>query len=336
MTETATTLGGWVLAIARALETYDLDPEPLARVAGIDLETARDPNARFDVRRTSRLFRLASEACGDPCFGLTVARQVRPPTLHALGFAIWASDDLRSALGRFNRYFAIFTTCAETGLDERDDRLRFWGRAWPAFADLLTDQQFDAIIALSVLTCRLLVPGEFRPLRVGLTRPEPADLEGYRRMFKCPLLFDQDDAWLELDLETAGRRLPTANPELAQANDLLCAEYLTRLRQADLPGQVCSLLQERLVDGEPDMESIARSLNVSVRTLQRKLKEHGRSYKQLVDDVRRALALQLIRQSHVPLGEISYRLGFAHASNFYRAFKRWTGRSPAEWRSSDS
>ncbi|GGO78461.1 AraC family transcriptional regulator [Marinobacterium nitratireducens] len=333
MGESATTLGGWILAIARALDSYGVDAEPLIQSVGIDLEAARDPNVRIDVRRTSRLFRLASEASKDPCFGLTVARHVRPPTLHAVGFAIWASEDLRAALDRFNRYFDILTTCAETGLDDHGDRLCFWGRARPGFADMLTDQQFEAIIALSTLTCRLLVPGEFRPLRVGLTRPEPDDISSYRRMFKCPILFDQGYAWLEVDRDTATQRLPTANAELAQANDLICVEYLRRLQQADLPKQVRLLLRERLAEGEPEMDLVARSLNVSVRTLQRKLQDHGRSYKQLVDDVRREEALQLIQQSHISLGEISYRLGFSQSSSFCRAFKRWTGKTPAEWRS---
>ena len=137
---------------------------------------------------------------------------------------------------------------------------------------------------------------------------------------------------MEIDLETASQRLPTANPELAQKNDQICLEYISRFDRVDVQSQVYYRLLEDLSNGEPSMEAMAEKLNVSVRSLQRKLREQGSSYKQLVDDVRKDLAMQYIEQRHMPIGEISYLLGFSHVSNFSRAFKRWSGRSPGDWR----
>ncbi|RDE24654.1 AraC family transcriptional regulator [Motiliproteus coralliicola] len=333
MATVATTLGGWVLAIARALESYGIDPEPVCRVADIDLDAAWDPNARFEVVKTTRLFQLGAEVSEDPCFGLTVGRMMRPTSWHALGFSLWASQDLTQALERVNRFTKIFTNSAYTGLDFEPDRLKFWGRSYPAYQPVLTNYQYEAFLSTVMLTCRHLYPHHFQPLRVGLPRREALDdMSSFERMFKCPILLDQDRVWMEIDLETAAQRLPTANPELAQKNDQICLEYISRFDRSDVQSQVYYRLLEDLSEGEPQMDTMAERLNVSVRTLQRKLREQGTSYKQLVDDVRKDLAMQYMEQSHMPIAEVSYRLGFAHVGNFSRAFKRWSGDSPAEWR----
>ncbi|MBB1487556.1 AraC family transcriptional regulator [Oceanospirillum sediminis] len=333
MMRTATTLCGWVIAISRALEEYDVKSEPLFEQAGIDLETARDPNSRFEVTRTSRLFQLAQEASGDPAFGLMVGRMMRPTSWHALGFSIWAGNNIREGLYRVVKYSKVFTNCAYGGCEEFEDRIRIWGKAYPTYEPILSDAQYEAFIATVVLTCRHIFPGRFRPLRIGLPRKMPLmDMGSFDRMFKCPIEFDQDTVWLEIDSQIADTPLPTANSELAQKNDQICAEYIARFDRTDIVNQVYYRLLEVLPEGEPDMETMAQTMNLSTRTLQRKLKERGSSYKQLLDNVRKELALLYIRQSHVPIAEISYRLGFSHVSNFSRAFKRWTGKAPAECR----
>lgn len=333
MATVATTLGGWVLAITRAMEDYGVDSAPLCREADIDLDAAWDPNARFEVVKTSRLFLLGAEATGDPCFGLTVGRMMRPTSWHALGFSLWASQDISQVLERVNRFTKIFTNCAYTGLEYESDRLRFWGRSYPAYQPVLSDYQYEAFLSTIMLTCRHIYPHHFQPLRVGLPRCDALeDMSGFERMFKCPVLLGQERVWMEIDLETASQRLPTANPELAQKNDQICLEYISRFDRVDVQSQVYYRLLEDLSNGEPSMEAMAEKLNVSVRSLQRKLREQGSSYKQLVDDVRKDLAMQYIEQRHMPIGEISYLLGFSHVSNFSRAFKRWSGRSPGDWR----
>ncbi|MGH1463011.1 MAG: AraC family transcriptional regulator [Neptuniibacter sp.] len=333
MVMTATSSGGWVVAIARALETYNIKIEPIFEKAGVDLEAAWDPNARFEVLKTTRLFHLALKECEDPCFGLTVGRMMRPPSWHALGYSLWASKDMREALDRIVKFMKIFTTSAFAGIEESEDRVRLWGKAYPAYRPVLSDAQYEAFLATLILTFRHLYPGTFRPLKIGLTRKEPLeDMSRFERTFKSPMVFGQDSIWFEIDRNTAYERLPTFNAELAQTNDMLCAQYIARFDKSDLLSQVFYLLLETLVDGEPAMEDIADSLNVSTRTMQRKLKDQGTSFKALLDDVRKELSLQYIQQSHMPLGEISYRLGFSHVSNFSRAFKRWTQLSPAEWR----
>src|SRR4029079_12500683 len=87
-----------------------------------------------------------------------------------------------------------------------------------------------------------------------------------------------------------------------------------------------------LCEGPPSLAAVAASLRTSRRTLQRRLADEGVSFADLVDDVRRALAEDYVRDPRRPLGEVAYLLGYAELSPFLRAFKRWTGRTPADVR----
>jgi AraC-like DNA-binding protein len=126
--------------------------------------------------------------------------------------------------------------------------------------------------------------------------------------------------------------LPSANPELARANDRVVIDYLNRFDRETLSMQVRARLIDLLPSGQPNQAQVAKSLHMSVRNLQRRLQGEGSSFKQLLEETRRELAAQYIRQMHRPIGEITYLLGFSEPSNFTRAFRRWTGRTPMEFR----
>ncbi|MEA2094390.1 MAG: helix-turn-helix transcriptional regulator, partial [Pseudomonadota bacterium] len=111
-------------------------------------------------------------------------------------------------------------------------------------------------------------------------------------------------------------------------------DYLARFDRANITMQVRSKIIEQLHDGAPKQEDIAGTLHVSLRSLQRKLKDEHTSYKTLLENTRQQLAMQYLRDSQRSIGEITYLLGFAEPSNFTRAFRRWTGQSPGEFRMS--
>ncbi|WP_421862124.1 AraC family transcriptional regulator [Motiliproteus sp.] len=329
----ATTISGWALAIQRALESYQVDPAPLFREAGIDIDAIKDPNARFPSHKTITLLDLGIRTTRDQAFGLTVGRFVRPTSLHALGFANWASRDLREAQTRMCRYFKVLTTCTYGEIVEDRDTVGVQVMAYPNYLSRLTSPHFEAILSCCVQTARHLMPGRFRLHHVRLTRSRPEQgIESFNRFFKCPIEWESDRTALYIERELADMPLPTANPELAHQNEQLCKEYIARFDRQDIVNQVSNKLVEMLPHGEPSMELVASEVMVSCRTLQRKLKDHGTCYKQLLDDIRKEMAIQYARQQHVPIGEISYRLGFAHISNFSRAFKRWTGKTPVDFR----
>ncbi len=136
--------------------------------------------------------------------------------------------------------------------------------------------------------------------------------------------------WLEDDVVTAP--MATANPELVRINDQNVTDYLAHLDRHDVTMQVRAKLIERLPSGQVTEEEIANSIHISQRSLQRRLKEQGLSFTQLLANTRSELGLQYVRDPQRSFNEIAFLLGFSEPGNFIRAFKRWHGKSPSEYR----
>jgi AraC-like DNA-binding protein len=327
-----TALGSWGLAIVAALRSRGVDAGALLAEVGLSTDALADPARRHPLEVTTRLWRLAIEATGDPAFGIEVARHTGYQTFHALGFSLATSATLREALERIARYFAIVTDAADVRLDPDGARLRLSVQMRPS-ADP-ADEAVDAFVAATVRLCRTLCGRAFNPATVELRRPAPADPAPFVRYFRVAPVFGAPLDALTFDRGAAEDRLPTANPEVARANDAVAADYLARLRDARLTPRARKVLEEQLPQGEPDPLVVARQLGVSLRSLQRKLAEEGTSFQQLLDDTRATLARSYLDEGRYSVSEITFLLGFGGMSSFSRAFKRWTGVSPSAYRQS--
>ena len=331
MPEEATTVGAAASLIGCALRDYGVEIETIYREAGIDPEALASPGTRYPFAKMQIMWRLAVERSGDTCFGLSVAEHMRPQAFHGLGFVWLSSDTLCDALKRLVKYQRLISTVADISLRERDDSVELVvnilqpsGQPHPA--------SLDAALGVFLRMCRMAVCGPFNPERVSLQRPRPACAERFDTLFQAPVQFAAERNILYLDPSSIHQPLPGADPELLRANDQVVVDYLARFDRESLSMQVRSLLIEQLPDGQPTQQGIASSLNLSVRNLQRKLHSEGISFKNLLDETRKELATQYIRDSNRRIGEITYLLGFSEPSNFTRAFRRWTGCSPNEYR----
>lgn len=331
MLTTATALTSWAKAIKRALEAAGHDGVAFFGQAGLDLRSLDDPDARYPIERTTRLWRLAVQATGDPCFGLKVAQYVAPTTFHALGYALVASPTLKHAFERIVRYYRIVSNAAKLELLARGDEYHFRIVTPPA-GPQLADEALDAFVAVHVRLCRGLAGAAFAPLRVHLQRPAPADARCFESVLRAPIRFDADTTLLAFDRATFEKPLDGANAELARHNDQVVLKYLARFDRADVRTRVEAALVERLPHGEPSQAKVAAALHLSVRGLQRRLAEEGTTYQELLDATRRELAQSYLRDPAYSIGDVTYLLGFSDTSSFTRAFRRWTGRAPSQYR----
>lgn len=323
----STTLATWPATILRALEARGIDVAPIATAAGID-PSALGPDDRVSRDALNRLWAGAVEATGDPAFGLQVTRFAAQTTFHALGYAVLASGTLREAFERVIRYRRLIGDVLELRLREADDRYRF--EIDVSSEPTIPFQAVDAIAAVSARQARMLRGCE--PLRVHFARPEPRDVEPYRRTFRAPLTFDADAnalEWARADFEAS---LPAGNAELARANDEVLVRYLARLQRSRTSARVQEALLDALPNGPPSKPAIARALGMSARTLQRQLAAEGTSFSAVVEEARIALARTYVGEGRLSVTEIAFVLGFADTSTFSRAFKRWTGTSPRRYR----
>ena len=326
----ATALASWAKAILRTLEAAGLDAKPLLLQAGLDAEELNNPNARYPVEATTRLWQLAVAATGNPAFGLTVARHVSPTTFHALGYSLSASATLREAFEHLLRYFRIVTDAGELEFDLIGEEYRFALCIDPA-GPQPADEAVDALMLVIVKFCRGLYGRSLSPLRVSFRRPAPADIGAYEQAFRAPLQFGARENTLIFPRDLFEQPLHSANPELVRHNDEVLVKYLALHDRSHIANRVHGALIDQLSKGEPTQEKIAETLHMSLRNLQRKLAAEQTSYKEILNKARHELALSYIEDPRHSISEIAYLLGFADLSSFTRAFKRWTGRSPQQY-----
>jgi len=329
----ATVIGSWPLVISRALDQYHIDGSSLLARVGIEQSVASQLETRYPLTTINRLWRLARNLTGDEAVGLTVARFVRPTSWHALGFAIWASDTLMEGFRRLAENLRMFADYAEMTITPlgADVEISVYRRRGVS-REQLSPEEVDAFIGTSVLTSRHIYRPGFSPKSVWLSRAQPMDPTPWQRLFKCPVFFNASHDKIIFEAAAMYQPLLTASPELAEQNDALIAEYLSRMDRSDLRIRLESLLLNNLPLGRLSIADIAGQLNMSPRTLQRRLQEKATSYQQVLDELRQKQALHWVRLNYLPIGEISYRLGFNHPANFTRAFKRWFDETPKKLR----
>src|SRR5262249_1973599 len=170
-----------------------------------------------------------------------------------------------------------------------------------------------------------------RPLALELRFPPPDDPRPYQEAFKCPLRFNAPANALLFARADVIAPLPTAHPVLAQVHERLASEHLHRVRPPT-SSRARDAIIRRFPEGDPLRTEIADPLEMSARTLHRRLEEEGTSFLQLLDETRRELAQQYLAQTDLPLADVAYLLGFGDRGSFFRASKRWFGTSPRHYR----
>jgi AraC-like DNA-binding protein len=173
---------------------------------------------------------------------------------------------------------------------------------------------------------------DYSPLRIEFRRMRPARIEDFQSLLRAPLHFGAARTRLVFDCDAIERPLDGGNPELARQHDAIALEYLAQLERDNIQWRVREVLTQRLSRGEPSQEDVAELLNMSARTLQRKLGDCGVTYREVLDETRRVLALAYLSAPRHSVSEVTYLLGFSAGSSFTRAFRRWTGQSPSGWR----
>jgi AraC-like DNA-binding protein len=330
MTEPST-LASWTRALRRQLDALGLDSAALCREAGLDPALLDDANARYPLHATTRLWQLAVAASGDPTLGLHTSRHVAPTTFHALGMAVMASGTLREVFERIVRYHQVVSDALELELRELGDVCELHLRVPPG-ASPPAPEAIDAFAAIYVRTCRNRLGRDYAPLAVYLRRPPPADTRPWQEVFRAPVHFAAAEDVLCFACADLDRPLDDGNPELAAHNEAVLRKRLEALQPDTVARRLRRALEQCLPNGEPSAEALAHGLHLSLRSLQRHLSDEGSSYEQVLADTRRDLALDHLREADCSISEVAYLLGFADSSSFSRAFKRWTGQSPSQYR----
>lgn len=326
-------LSSWTLLIAKGLESLGIDTDTLFRKAGLNPEKLRMPGARFNQVSVIKLWKIAEEASNDPDFGIYISRYWHPTTFHALGYAWLASSSLKDGFRRLVRYSAIINNKLNVEFHLENDSYRFSFASTtlpPGTLPIAADAGLSTVVHM----CRVNFGDELSPLNVQTTRPQPRSIATHEAFFKCPIVFSSEVNTLYFEKTDIEKQLPTSNAELALKSDQMAMEYLTRFQHDDIILKIKSLLINKWPGGKVSESEIADAVNMSRRTLQRKLQSQGLSINALLDETRKELAVHYLENSQLTIGEIAYLVGFSEPANFSRAFRRWTGTPPNIYRSS--
>ncbi len=322
-------------AVLHAASRLGLPREALLDACGLQEAQLADPDARVSFASQERLWQLlGNRLAAHPEPGLALGANLAPGPFSVLGYLLQSSATLGEALTAGLRYQRLVGEGGELQLQEHAGELRVLYR--PLHPQLPATR--TRVLALMAFWVQMMTPllEDFRLLRADFAHPQPAELTAYQAVFACPLAFGADDYALVLPLSLRDAALIPANPPIQSLLRQHAEALLARLPSAGLIARVVTLLGAQLAHGEPDRAELARTLNLSERTLQRRLAEEGSSYQQLLNDTRQQLAERHLASGRLPAAEIALLLGYSEPSVFFRAFRHWTGLTPGEYRAQHS
>ncbi|HEU5131049.1 MAG TPA: AraC family transcriptional regulator ligand-binding domain-containing protein, partial [Pyrinomonadaceae bacterium] len=242
------------------------------------------------------------------------------------------SPTLGAAFARVARYHSIWTDGALFTLETENDTSAI---IYSYIDTSIHDHRQDGEITLAIVTtlCRNIASPEFAPTSVEFEHEAPSDISEHERLFRCPIEFRASSNKLSFPSSFLSLPIAKADARLCALLDRHAEELLAKFPPRDsLVDQVRSIITSELRGGDPSLERVADQLGLTPRTLQRKLQELGTSHNELLDHMRRQLAMRYLREREMAICEVAYLLGFSESSSFHRAFKRWTGLTPKEFR----
>ena len=310
-----------------------LDKAAFLRRVGVDMGAPTDPEHMVSDADYYAFFEAVARA--DPNgieLPLRTGASMRCEDYGAFGLAWKSASNLRGSYERAERYARILTSVSSYEVrEEAEGALMVHHREGERTLGLRLSN--EATMASVVSISQEVSTNEFRPLAVFFRHGRPSTTSAHEEHFGCPVHFGADKDALLVSHETL--RAPNRAGELSFLKffDTHLDRALAKLDdEPSLIQRVQMQVSKALSDGIPSISDTAKQLGMSPRTLQRRLSEQGYSYQALIDEARRRLAEQLLRETDYALAEIGFLTGFSEQSAFTRAFKRWAGQTPRSYR----
>ncbi|ROL81530.1 AraC family transcriptional regulator [Pseudomonas chlororaphis] len=327
---------GFVHSLADAVRSHGLDPQPLLEQYGLDAARLAEAGARLSIPRYMRLGHAAIQLTGDPALGLRMGQLSRLSQAGLAGVTAAQAPTVREAARCLTRFEALYGSNYRGQSSFHEDA----DGAWLRFYSISPYNAYNRFVVDSILAGWLQQLGSLglpvKAERIEIEFAQTDYRERYTSLGDCPIQFGAEHNQLRLSQATLAQRNVEHCPSTWRHLLQMCERELEQLtRTRSLRERITQLLGPLLNGGrEPDLEEVAARLKLPTWTLRRKLAEEGTQFRAILNDTRRDLAMTYIRDTELAFGEIAYLLGFASAEAFQRAFKRWSGQTPGEFRRS--
>lgn len=312
-----------------------LNVQAIFEAANIEPETIGRADRYIKLEQLDRLLDAVFRTANNPYLGLVVGSDNHHGKLDLLGNLLASADTLDAALQTLLDYKNLLVPYLSFSYHRGDQRVRFDVVPNSKLQFAHTRPHAELVISSIVAVARSLVGCELPLLCIGFMHEQPNDLTLYHEIFDCPIEFGCETNRIEVAVELLGTPLPSAYPQYHQRLRTLADETLRGIARAQgAAGQVLSILEQRLGEDETTIEAVSSCLNMTPRTLQRRLAHEDTTFAHLRDEVRHQRACKMLGDQRFDMGHIAEQLGFSDTANFYHAFKRWEGCAPGEYRRS--
>ncbi len=311
-----------------------MDSNKLCSIAGIDPSVFKESEARISVEQFNALWKEAKTQSGRLDFGLDFGRELalNYHSGHILFAVMMNSPTVGAAMDKFVKYHNLMADAIRPELSQQGNSVHF--ACVNAHSNSKIPRHIaEALLSMFIHILRLITDNNLKLIKARFSHSRPSNISGHEQVFDAPLAFDQTKSELILEKEFMNLPMFMPNPELLRTLEQFARNLLSKLYHANTWSfKVTRELGELLIQGEkPGTKSVADNLAMSVRSLQQKLKTEGTTYRNLLDEVRREIAINFLRKDDMTICDIAFFLGFSEQSAFNHAFKRWTGVAPKEY-----
>jgi AraC-like DNA-binding protein len=323
-----------LLGLPGLLDEIGVDFARVIAEAGLDAALFEDPENTVAFVDAGRLLAICAERTACPHIGLVVGERYGTEVLGLVGELARCCPDVGSALRNIVVYLHLHDRGAVPALWVSGDRAML---AYVIHQPEVpgTEVIYDLALAVTHNIVRELAGEDWHPLEVCLCRRPPAEIRPYKQCFRTSLRFGAEHTAVVFSTACLNRRLDGADA-LIQTRIMRDIEALEELGSGDLASRLRDLLRRMLLNGtckgETSLEQVSRAFAIHRRTLNRRLRSQGTSFRALVDEARYEIACHLLRDTRLPVLEVAVTLGYADAASFTRAFRRWCATAPAQWR----
>ena len=327
---TGLTDSGTLVRLAyKGLVNLGVDADEVLRRSGLDPAELYQANLRTKFSGQPRFWKAAVELSGDPCIGLHLGEEMPVYKGQILEYLFLSSQTFGDGLRRVLNYQRLISDALHGQVTETPS---------PCLTSYFSEHQHatshlaEAMVLGLIKGFQAVTDGIFKPEKIVFNHPPNTDIAEYQRIFQCPVEFNAKSFQLFFPASMLSYRSLYAEPELLNLHIQAADQHLAVLQQQDLITEVRSQLGALLESGETTLANVANRLGVTPRHLRHQLDLAGTSFQRLLNDYRNRLARRLLSQTDEGISEIVYLTGFSEPSTFYRAFRRWEGTTPIEYR----
>jgi AraC-like DNA-binding protein len=313
------------------LTSLKVDIDEFLCSLGVDPASVKTPDTRMPLETYLLIQEGAAEFTHDPYFGLHMGEFVEAGSWSILGYLMMNCKTLGEAFEKSGRYSRIIGNLIEASAHFRFNKVKIVFST-PPHAPKMSRHCFEAVFSGSVRMMRNLSGVKLNPVEIRFIYPAPESTSEYERIFCCPVFFGQKENSFTIDASVGNIPILQANPVLLAQFENYAQEFMAEIDRKDQnTRKVTELILSHMDDEKLSINSIAKEMSLSVRTLQSRLEEEGRVFSVLLQEIREALAKKYLRENYT-VEEITYLLGFSEPSVFRKAFKKWSGLTPREYR----